>query len=223
MTAWHPYWPAGGESRTSFVSSKPPAPIRSEHDPQHQDMAPHPPRTTSTRTDYATRHRKSTAHGAPLVPLEPRILNSIHRTKGTFAVRLLDRRTHGFTLIELMIVIVVVGILAAIAFPSYENYVLRAGRTDAKSSLLNHAQALDRCFTQLNTYVESTAANTCPVIPATSAEGRYTLARTDPNAATAYTLEARPTGRQDRDTRCTLFRLTHTGVRTSAPNTDCWN
>jgi type IV pilus assembly protein PilE len=140
--------------------------------------------------------------------------------KGLKTMKIRHRPT-GFTLIELMIVIVVVGILAAIAFPSYENYVLRAGRTDAKASLLNQAQLLDRCFTQNNTY----ASPPCPATPNTSQEGRYTLAAPVRNA-TAYTLTATPTGRQSNDAaRCNVFSLTHRGARTATGTVgnDCWN
>lgn len=122
--------------------------------------------------------------------------------------------TRGFTLIELMIVVVVIGILAAIAYPSYQNYVLRSGRVDAMSSLLNHAQALDRCFTRQNTYVG------CPNIPGTSQDELYDLSATID--ATTYLLTAEPAGRQERD-RCEEFTLDHRGEKSSRPADGCWN
>ena len=164
----------------------------------------------------AVRRSVSTAHRSALAFPEPPLLHSDCNQRGNSAVRLKNLRNRGFTLIELMIVIVVVGILATIAYPSYQNYVLRAGRADAVSSLLNQAQLLDRCFTQNNTYA------TCPPIPNTSAEGRYTLEEVvEPRT---YMLSAIPTGRQAGDsTRCNLFTLDHRGRKTSAPNVDCWN
>jgi type IV pilus assembly protein PilE len=118
-------------------------------------------------------------------------------------------KTHGFTLIELMVVVAIVGILAAIAFPSYQESVRKANRTDAKASLLNAAQLLDRCFTERNAY----NAAGCPTVTGTSQEGFYTIAfgTNPPLSATTYTLIATPVagGRQANDPRCTSFSLTH--------------
>ena len=133
-------------------------------------------------------------------------------------MRLDDYDNRGFTLIELMIVIVVVGILAAIAFPSYQSYVLKAGRTDAKASLLFNAQLLERCFTQNNGY------DPCPGLLTVSQDGLYNIANT--LGTTNYTLTATPTGRQLSDVaRCGSFTLNHRGVQTATGSLgdDCWN
>ncbi len=149
-----------------------------------------------------------------LVPKGPKTMKTRHRATG-------------FTLIELMIVIVVVGILAAIAFPSYQSYVLKANRADAKASLLSAAQLLERCFTQHNAY---NSAN-CPTVgqladTKDSQEGLYTISLDTlaTPAATTYRLRATPKtgGRQAKDTRCTFFTLDHRGGK-DASNPDCWN
>ena len=129
------------------------------------------------------------------------------------------RRLRGFTLIELMIVVVVVGILAAIAFPSYTRYVEKARRADAKSALLDASQRLERCYTQNNTYVG------CPVA-GTSPDGFYAIAATA-QTVTAFTLTATPvaTGPQAGDIRCGTYTLQSTGARAASGSlgTDlCW-
>lgn len=61
-------------------------------------------------------------------------------------------KIHGFTLIEVMIVVAIVGILAAIAIPSYTESVRRGARADARASILTVMQQQERFFTQNNTY-----------------------------------------------------------------------
>ena len=125
-------------------------------------------------------------------------------------------KTRGFTLIELMIVVAVVAILAAVAIPSYQNQVQKSRRADAHSALMNAAQAMERCFTRTNTY------NGC-VIPGASQDGFYGLALAGVTATT-YTIRAVPQGAQSGDP-CGTFTLDHLGVRDTVPvnTTDrCW-
>jgi len=69
----------------------------------------------------------------------------------------------GFTLIELMIVVAIVGILAAIAYPSYQEFVARSKRADAQGALLSLASAMERAFTENNSYcdVGTTVVGNC--------------------------------------------------------------
>ena len=69
----------------------------------------------------------------------------------------MKHRQRGMSLIELMIVVVIVGILAAIAIPSYRAYVIRSNRADAKVALLSTAQNLERCYTNSTPYAYNSA------------------------------------------------------------------
>ncbi len=72
-------------------------------------------------------------------------------------------KQNGFTLVELMIVIAIIGILTALAFPSYQGHLKTSRRADAKSALMGLANAMERHFTENNSYVGA-ATNGVPVI-----------------------------------------------------------
>jgi len=140
-------------------------------------------------------------------------------------------KQHAFTLIELMVTVAVVGILAGIAYPSYQDSVRTSRRADAKGALLGLANAMERHFTETNSYLGAgtTGGNTgSPTIfSATSpVDGGTPYYNLTINAATAgsYTLNAAPTGAQAND-QCGTLSLTQTGVRgisTALAVTDCW-
>ena len=131
-------------------------------------------------------------------------------------------KAKGFTLIELMIVVAVIGVLAAIAFPSYTRYVDRAAIADGKSLLLSAAQRLERCFTRDNTY------ETCNVL-GTESDGGYYKITADLASGTGYRLFATSTTRPRNPEDCRTLTITQLGQRGSGggePPTadpgDCW-
>lgn len=106
------------------------------------------------------------------------------------------RQSRGFTLIELMVVIAIIGILAAVAFPSYQGYVVRSNRADLQAHLMQLATSLERYKSQQVSYTGVTLAlvnggvATYPV----SGETKYNLALvlTPVGAPTQWTLTATP-------------------------------
>ena len=144
--------------------------------------------------------------------------------------RIKSNRVKGFTLLELMVVVAIIGIISAIAYPSYQDSVRKANRADAKASLLDVAQQLERCFSANGQYTTTAGppVKNCPITgggallaPATqSLKQKYTLSLTA-LAATSYTLQAVPLVA---DPQCTAFVLTDAGVRTATGTLGnaCW-
>ena len=113
----------------------------------------------------------------------------------------------GFTAIELMVVVAILAIIAAIAIPSYNNQVQKARRADGQSALMNGAQALERCYTRFNVFNHAN----CPDVTGASPDGFYNV--TAEITATTFTLTATPTGPQAGDTDCPSLRYNHLGRR----------
>ncbi|OIN91573.1 MAG: hypothetical protein AUJ20_10590 [Comamonadaceae bacterium CG1_02_60_18] len=116
-----------------------------------------------------------------------------------------------------MITVAIIGILAAVALPSYTSYVQRASRADVKSILLENAQYMERYFTTNNTYVGATLQN---VQSPKSGSARYNLSFSAGPEASSFTIQAVPTSAQASDS-CGTLTLSNTGLQT--PSTaGCW-
>ncbi len=139
------------------------------------------------------------------------------------------RNVRGFTLIELMIVVAVIGIIAAIAYPSYSGYVQKSRRTDAKAALTEAAHALEKYYTMNAKFTGATlGSGSTDTYKDKSPEGYYSLSLSIGNA-NSFTLTATPTskGNQNSDTHCAAFTLNNSGLKeaTNSSNTkqaDCW-
>jgi type IV pilus assembly protein PilE len=139
----------------------------------------------------------------------------------------------GFTLIELMIVVAIVGILAAIAYPSYQEYSLRAGRADGKAKLMEIIQAQERFYSQNQRYTATLDGGGLGYAadPVISDEGRYSIAAAACGngagqvIANCVTLTATPRGAQAGDTQCANLTLDSRGERGRSGNGNldsCW-
>lgn len=124
----------------------------------------------------------------------------------------------GFTLIELLVTVAIIATLAAIALPSYREFLLRGYQSEARNGLVAAAAALERCYSKAYTYVD------CTVSPSTET-GLYSLSL-DPDSlgpSTYLIIATRQASQVLDDSRCGDFTLDAAGNRgnTNAEES-CW-
>lgn len=131
----------------------------------------------------------------------------------------------GFTLIELMVVVVIVAILASVALPAYQDQVRRTHRADAKAALMQLQQYMERNYTEANRYDQDAAGAALNLpyteAPIDSGTKFYDLSFAA-QAAQTYTLQAVPKNGQQNDP-CGTLTINQAGIKGSGvDNATCW-
>jgi type IV pilus assembly protein PilE len=137
----------------------------------------------------------------------------------------------GFTLIELMITVAIVGILAAVAYPSYTQYIVKSNRSAAESFMFGVANKQEQYILDARAYATSIdlLGFTTTAIP-TEVSKNYTVTVAADNTATppTYTVTATPisgSAQATRDTKCATLTLTQAGIKGKSGTgsvSDCW-
>ena len=131
----------------------------------------------------------------------------------------------GFTLVELMVVVLIVGILASIAVPSYVSYVVRANRGAAKACASEYAQFMERYYTTNLTYVGAAPVLGCATESGLDRNYTFSATAVAPTQRT-YTITVTPINAQlARDTYCGTLTVDQAGTRTDSGSQDvayCW-
>lgn len=140
----------------------------------------------------------------------------------------MNKHSSGFTLMELMIVVVIVGLLAAVAFPNYRAYGIRARRAEAAGDLLELSSFLERQFTASGRYDDAgnpgDLENPLPFneSPREGGNTAYNLSLVAGGLnATAFILRAAPTGGQTQDTDCGELQINQNGIKCILGGSKC--
>lgn len=124
-------------------------------------------------------------------------------------------RQSGFTLIELMVVVAIIGILASIAYPAFIDYLRSARRADAQSDMLTIQLGMEKWRANNSSYAGATVSGVAPSVSNTY----YTYSITGAGAS-AYTINAAAAGDQLNDSGCTAMTLDQSGAKGTAAS--CW-
>jgi type IV pilus assembly protein PilE len=137
----------------------------------------------------------------------------------------MPKHMRGVTLVELLIVVVIIAILTAVAFPNYRNFVIRAKRTEAKAALLKAATNQEKFYLQNQAFTGDLTKLGFSGPPFKSESGTYNLSvAPNPDWAVDFLVTATYTGTDSENAKCPTFKIDGRGNRTSPDGTyaDCW-
>ena len=124
----------------------------------------------------------------------------------------------GFTLLELVIILVIIITLASIAYTSYHSIILKSHRADAITSLLQDQAMLERCYAQNFSYLDTCAL--FPTLPHKSYQGFYVITLTN-LTTTTYMLTASAIGNQQQDLHCLTMGINQSNSKVATSDV-CW-
>jgi type IV pilus assembly protein PilE len=139
---------------------------------------------------------------------------------GAAAMRRWRSQIRGFTIIELLIALAIIGILGAIALPAYFAQARKSYRAEVKAIMMESAQFMERYYTTNKTYVGASPLSAVSPKGASATAKKYDISWSVTPTATAYTLQAVPANNQASDT-CGTLTLSQSGAQTAA-TTSCW-
>lgn len=132
------------------------------------------------------------------------------------------RYMRGITLIELMIVVVIISMLAAISYPSYREFAARAKRNEAKAALLKAATNQERFYLQNNLFSVDLVELGFTANPYTTESNSYLITVAAPAPAANFTITATYQLGGAESLKCNVFTIDGRGVKTSGPDANCW-
>jgi len=127
-------------------------------------------------------------------------------------------KSYGFTLVELLITVAIVGILAGVAYPSYTDFVKRSNRSEGQRELLRYANLQEQVYVDSRSYAADMTGLGASTASIDTESGNYTIS-VSAQSATTFTLQAVAKSTQTSDSGCTTLTIDQIGTKTP---TACW-
>jgi len=154
-----------------------------------------------------------------MIKAKVNLMIEVNSSKKATYLYVKNNKQLGFTLIEILITVAIVGILASIAYPSYTDYVNRSSRSEGQRELLRYANIQEQVYVDSRSYAANMKGLGASTNTIDTENGKYTLS-VSAQTATTFTLQASAKGSQTSDTGCTVLTIDEIGVK--GPSA-CWD